>query len=92
MTEDQFRIEVNVFTEYSILLRDEFFLYWSEPNKKGKMRFELEKTWDTKRRLQRWFNNQNKWSNGNYKSFSGNGATLSGNAVIRPDKTFKRAL
>lgn len=37
-----------------------FFNYWSEPNKqKTKMRFELEKTWDTKRRLTTWKNREN---------------------------------
>lgn len=37
---------------------NEFFSYWSEPNKSGtKMRFELEKTWDVSRRLSRWANN-----------------------------------
>ena len=36
----------------------EFVSYWTEPNKsKTKMRFELEKTWDTKRRLQTWLFN-----------------------------------
>ena len=36
----------------------EFHNYWSEPNKNGnKMRFEMEKTWDAKRRLSRWSNN-----------------------------------
>lgn len=35
-------------------IRD-FFDYWSEPNRsKTKMRFELEKTWDVKRRLNTW--------------------------------------
>jgi len=36
----------------------DFIEYWTEPNKSGtKMRFELEKTWDLKRRLSRWANN-----------------------------------
>ncbi len=36
----------------------EFFFYWTEPNPSNtKMRFELEKTWDTKRRLIRWMKN-----------------------------------
>ena len=51
-----------------------FFDYWSEPNKqKNKMRFELQKTWDTGRRLATWvkreentiINNQNFKGNGN---------------------------
>ena len=34
-----------------------FIDYWTEANKSGtKMRFELEKTWDLKRRLSRWVN------------------------------------
>lgn len=32
-----------------------FYFYWTEPNKsKSKLRFELEKTWDTSRRLETW--------------------------------------
>ena len=45
-------------TKYTKELRKAFFEYWTEPNKsKTKMRFELEKTWDTGRRLSRWANN-----------------------------------
>lgn len=36
----------------------DFFNYWSEPNKTNtKMRYEMEKTWDLKRRLERWNSN-----------------------------------
>ena len=47
------------------MVRD-FFEYWSEPNKaKTKMRFELEKTWDTSRRLATWAKRDNNFnSNG----------------------------
>ena len=32
-----------------------FYNYWSEPNKsRTKIKWELEETWDTKRRLDRW--------------------------------------
>lgn len=34
-----------------------FFNYWSEPDSKGKMKFQLQKTWDTKRRMVTWVNN-----------------------------------
>lgn len=35
-----------------------FIEYWTEPNKsKTKMRYEMQTTWDTKRRLLRWANN-----------------------------------
>jgi len=38
-------------------LRD-FYEYWSEPSKSGKkIRMQLEKTWDTRKRLIRWANN-----------------------------------
>ena len=38
----------------------EFFNYWSEPDqKKTKMRWEMEKTWDIRRRLLRWYNTTN---------------------------------
>src|SRR5690554_409261 len=34
-----------------------FYLYWSEPNKsKTKLRYEMEKTWDVERRLANWAN------------------------------------
>ncbi len=40
---------------------NDFFEYWTEPTPNGKkMRFELEKTWDVKRRLSRWYNNNKK--------------------------------
>ena len=39
-----------------------FAAYWTEPNhSKTKLRFEMEKTWDTKMRLKRWEANENKW-------------------------------
>ena len=36
-----------------------FYDYWSEPNQTGtKMRWELEKTWDTAKRIARWQRNE----------------------------------
>ena len=56
--EELFKIEVENFKNYASYLLKEFFEYWSETNKSGsKMRFELEKTWDLKRRLARWSSN-----------------------------------
>lgn len=41
--------------EYQPQMIREFFNYWTEKNKTGtKMRFELEKTWETSRRLMTW--------------------------------------
>jgi hypothetical protein len=39
------------------MIRD-FYEYWSEPNRsKTKIKYQIETTWDTKRRLQRWKRN-----------------------------------
>lgn len=60
--------ELNFINEVSLLdydktLKKEFCDYWTELNKsKTKMRCELEKTWDTKARLDRWNSNQQKWA------------------------------
>lgn len=44
--------------KYPPQLLQDFYSYWSEPNKsKTKMRFELQKTWDTSRRLATWARN-----------------------------------
>lgn len=46
----------------------DFINYWTEPNRSNtKMKFELEKTWETKRRLARWVKMSNKTYNKNYK-------------------------
>lgn len=60
--EQTFKDQVHRMIAFPYELRVEFFEYWSEPDKKGrKMRFEMEKTWDLKRRLTRWqLNNQAK--------------------------------
>lgn len=53
-----FKKEILLFTNFDKKTTDEFFDYWSEPNKsKTKMRFESEKTWDLSRRLKRWSKN-----------------------------------
>ena len=45
--------------EYGKKVVREFYNYWSEPNtSKTKLRFELEKTWDTNRRLATWANRE----------------------------------
>lgn len=39
-----------------------FVSYWTEPNKsKTKLKWELQQTWDTKRRLNTWMSNKNNW-------------------------------
>jgi len=55
LREEILKKEVANFKNYPAYMLKEFFEYWSEQNKSGsKMRFELEKTWDLKRRLERW--------------------------------------
>lgn len=45
--------------------KKDFFNYWSELNKsKTKMRFEIQKTWDLKRRLETWVKNSEKFNKG----------------------------
>ena len=51
-------------SEYDESVLNGFISYWTEKNKsKTKMRFELQKTWDTKRRLETWNRNKDKFSN-----------------------------
>lgn len=45
-------------TEY-----DNFFSYWTEKNKKGKERWEMEKFFDLSRRITTWMNNKSKFNN-----------------------------
>jgi hypothetical protein len=58
LREADFKREVMA-SNYPQKLKQEFFDYWSEPDRapKPKMRFEKEKTWHLGRRLSRWANN-----------------------------------
>jgi uncharacterized protein YdaU (DUF1376 family) len=62
---------LNNIKEYKELLGesyDEFIDYWCEPNKNGKLRYELEKFFDVKRRVNTWIKNKLRY--GNSKTFS----------------------
>ena len=59
-TADDFRKDVELYPEYGVYFED-FISYWTEPDHKGKMRFQLEKTWETKRRLRNWSSKD--WNN-----------------------------
>ena len=62
---------INNIKEYQEILGDsytEFIEYWCEPNKNGKLRFELEKFFDIKRRINTW--TKNKLRYGNSKTFN----------------------
>lgn len=66
--EATFKEFVFAFTQYENMMLQQFFDYWSEANRSGrKMRFEMEKTWDLKKRLNRWQLNNINWKNGNSK-------------------------
>lgn len=55
---NQFREEVESHIEYPPGIRKEFFDYWTEENRpKTKMRWELQLTWNTKKRMARWASN-----------------------------------
>lgn len=55
-----------VFLENMEILDDqqiqEFIDYWTETNKSETMKFEMERTWNTKKRLLRWKNLNEKWN------------------------------
>ena len=63
--ETEFKNSLKQFLEfYPKDLLNNFYLYWTEKKPKGrKMRFEMEKTFDVKRRLERW--NKNNFNNNN---------------------------
>ena len=92
---DKFKTEVFEFhSQYDELLLKEFFLYWSEPNKSNtKMKFELQQTWNLKRRLDRWASNDTKPSPS--QNFQKNGtldAEISNRNknLVQQSKRFKR--
>jgi len=62
--------EGTTFSKNQISEIKKFISYWTEPNKsKTKLRWELEKTWDTKRRLGNWMRNCDKFNKPNkYKA------------------------
>ena len=64
LTEDEFKYSLVPFVQQfgKKTVRD-FFDYWTEPTPSGKMRFQLEKAWDTKRRLTTWKRNEKDFGN-----------------------------
>lgn len=56
-TTEEFTEEIKKHGEdYSASMKNDFFKYWTEPDSKGKMLFQLKKTWCTSRRLSNWSN------------------------------------
>lgn len=52
-TEEDFKKDVASHSEYSEIA-ERFVDYWSEKSASGRMRFQMEKTWETLRRLKYW--------------------------------------
>tara|TARA_R110001592_G_scaffold221094_1_gene475721 strand:+ start:1420 stop:2043 length:624 start_codon:yes stop_codon:yes gene_type:complete len=58
-----FKNEVFYNKNINLEVLENFYDYWSESNKLGsKMKFEMEKTWNTDLRLKRWVKNNQKWN------------------------------
>lgn len=65
-TRDDFGAELKPFAEkYGREMLKDFFIYWTEPDEKGNMKFQLQKTWSTAGRLSTWSRN----------NFNGNAGT-----------------
>ncbi len=63
---ENFSKKVHEYTEFTEPMRQKFFEYWSESNENGrKMRFEMQKVFDIKRRLNTWKTNEFKFKNNN---------------------------
>jgi hypothetical protein len=59
-------IFINNLEPYKNLLNEsyqEFIDYWTEPSKSGKLRYEAQKFFDIKRRVNTWLQNKNKYGN-----------------------------
>lgn len=66
-------------SEYSKEMLRAFYDYWTEKNEGGrKMRFEMQKVFDIKRRLVTWSNNEKKKFNGKSTIKTGNHLTAEG--------------
>jgi len=55
-TDDEFKEEIRNANHDKLLTDDQcydFFYYWTEPSASGKAKYKLERTWDTRRRMQR---------------------------------------
>lgn len=58
---------------FSKEMRNDFFKYWSEKNPKGKMKFQLQDTWETNLRLETWASKQQNFSKNANSGINQNG-------------------
>lgn len=81
-TEEEFKEEIRIYkNDFDSGLLNKFYEYWKEKSAGGKMKFQLEKTWETKLRLARWKANSAKFQNSKYnneKNRTGAGVSVSG--------------
>jgi hypothetical protein len=49
--------------DYDSKMLNDFYNHWSEKDANGKMKFQLEKTWETNKRLSTWKKRSDQWSN-----------------------------
>lgn len=64
LSEEEFKFSLVEFVdEFGKKTVREFFDYWSEMSPSGKMKFQLNKTWDSKKRLTTWKRNEGKFGN-----------------------------
>lgn len=73
-SEEKFKEDINKHKEVLELPPDEkkellnaFFFHWNEKSTNGKMLFQLQKSWETRKRLVTWYNNKIAWSNNKFK-------------------------
>lgn len=67
-TKDIFINNINLYKDLLGDSYEEFLEYWCEPDKNGKFRYELEKFFDVKRRINTWIKNKLRY--GNTKTFN----------------------
>ena len=58
---ENFKIEINGF-DIDENIKIDFLEYWLEPSPSGKTRFEMQKTWCSRRRMKTWMKNQKSWN------------------------------
>jgi hypothetical protein len=81
-TQDDFVSELEKFKDqYPKELLNNFYKYWKENSPGGKMRFQLEKTWETALRLENWQRNNLNKVNGTHKQ-TVNGSKQTGNDAL----------
>lgn len=75
-SEEEFANELKKFKDlYPRELLTEFYRHWKEKSPGGKMRFQLEKTWETELRLQKWARNQQNFKHATVSKASGPGTS-----------------